>query len=138
MLLPASLSALFLVFVCGCGSPSLICWFLRKDSGSSFMHCVRIMHTLSRPAQPCVCLDRSKHGIDSEISANFLITSAFQDSAGITFCFLSVLLLNVSCFRMSFLLQLIRNFIEVSRDGQRGESGKGLHSAPSVVLFAPI
>lgn len=54
-----------------------------------------------------------------------------------TFSFVRVLSLNVNCFGMGFLPQLIWNFIDVSRDGGRGESGKGLCSAPSVLLFAP-
>lgn len=131
VLLPAPLSALLSVFVCGCGSPSLICWFLGKDTGNSFMYCMGIMHTLIRLAQPCVCLHRGEHGIESEIRAGFLIMSAFQDSAGMAFWFFKCPVLNVNCSRMGFVPQLLWNFIEVSRDVRRGENGKGLCRAPS-------
>lgn len=39
--------------------------------------------------------------------------------------------LNVNCYRMGFLPQLLWNFIEVSRNGRRGENGKRLCRASS-------
>lgn len=58
VLLPASLSALFLVFVCGCGSFSLIC-FLRERHWQ-FIYVLREDYAHTQQASAALCLLRQK------------------------------------------------------------------------------
>lgn len=72
----SSLSLCFVLRFCLWLWLSLCYLLVLRERHWQFVHVLRedYVQTLSRPAQPCVCLYRGKHGIDSEISVSFLIT----------------------------------------------------------------